>query len=271
MRYVCAVTDAIQPQALTQLAAAEVRLAAILVRPKLVAVASLATLTALGWIALALMVGEAGLAALCRAQPAGSVLDMALLWPMWAAMVLAMMLPTAGPMILTYAEIADTALQRHEPVASPLFLAAGYALVWFGFSLVAAMAQWALARTGLFAVDRVAGALAGAFMIGAGVYQFSTLKHACLSQCQRPFPFFFANWTNVRGGVFRLGLRQGLYCLGCCWALMLLMLAVGGMNAVWMAGLGVAMLVEKMATTTRVSRALGCGLIVAGLAAVVAM
>ena len=85
-----------------------------------------------------------------------------------------------------------------------------------------------------------------------------------MTQCQRPFQFFFANWTAEGDGVFRLGLRQGLYCLGCCWALMLLMFAVGVMNVVWMAALGVIMTIEKLATTTRFSRALGVAFIGVG-------
>ena len=73
----------------------------------------------------------------------------------------------------------------------------------------------------------VNGLFSGAIFIAAGVYQFSALKHACLMRCQQPFPFFFANWATTEAGVFRLGLKQGVYCLGCCWAMMLLMFAVG--------------------------------------------
>src|SRR5674536_190050 len=90
----------------------------------------------------------------------------------------------------------------------------------------------------------------GAIFIGAGVYQFSALKHACLTQCQSPFPFFFANWANTPRGVFRLGVKQGLYCLGCCWAMMLVMFAVGVMNVIWMAALGMVMTFEKIGTGT---------------------
>ena len=109
----------------------------------------------------------------------------------------------------------------------------------------------------------------GAIFIAAGLYQFSALKHACLTQCQRPFPFFFANWTAVPLGVFRLGLRQGLYCLGCCWAMMLLMFAVGAMNVVWMAALGIVMGMEKIGSTTRFSRAVGVAFIAIGAAFIV--
>jgi predicted metal-binding membrane protein len=110
----------------------------------------------------------------------------------------------------------------------------------------------------------------GAVFIAAGLYQFSALKHACVTQCQRPFTFFFANWTAEPRGVFRLGVRQGLYCLGCCWAMMLLMFAVGVMNVVWMTALGAAMTIEKIGTTTRFSRALGIVFILVGAALILA-
>jgi predicted metal-binding membrane protein len=105
--------------------------------------------------------------------------------------------------------------------------------------------------------------------LGAGLYQFSALKQACLTLCQRPFPFFFANWTTEPRGVLRLGLRQGVYCLGCCWALMLLMLAVGAMNVVWMAALGILMTLEKMTGTARLSEAIGLALLAIGFVLVV--
>jgi predicted metal-binding membrane protein len=138
--------------------------------------------------------------------------------------------------------------------------------VWLGFALEASSLQLALARAGLLLDGRTTGLLAGAILIGAGAYQFMPLKQACLTQCQRPFPFFFANWSNERRGVLRLGLRQGLYCLGCCWALMLVMFAVGVMNVVWMAALGALMTIEKLTTTPRFSRGLGAALVAAGLA-----
>jgi predicted metal-binding membrane protein len=109
----------------------------------------------------------------------------------------------------------------------------------------------------------------GAVFIAAGFYQFSALKHACVTQCQHPFRFFFANWTAEPRGVFRLGMQQGLYCLGCCWAMMLLMFAVGVMSVIWMAALGVVMTIEKLNTTTRFSRALGIVFIIAGVALIV--
>ena len=110
------------------------------------------------------------------------------------------------------------------------------------------------------------GLFSGAIFIAAGAYQFSALKHACLSQCQRPFPFLFANWATTPRGVFRLGIKQGLYCVGCCWAMMLVMFAVGVMNVIWMVALGIVMTIEKIGSGRRFSHAVGVGLIVAGVA-----
>ena len=268
MGYLLAVTDTTHQDALTHLSAAETRLSEVLARPKRIALGCIVVLTALGWLARALMAtdGLPGWSALCRPIIGSPWEAFAVALPMWAAMTLAMMLPTAGPMILTYAEIADTAARKGEPVVSPLVLSAGYIAVWFGFAIVAAALQWTLARAGLLEAGRTAGVLSGALFVAAGLYQFSALKQSCLTQCQRPFPFFFSNWTEQPAGVFRLGLRQGLYCLGCCWAMMLVMFAVGTMNVVWMAVLGVLMTIEKLSTTARFSRAVGVVFVVAGVA-----
>ena len=129
--------------------------------------------------------------------------------------------------------------------------------------------QWMLARAGWFDGGSVSRTVSGAVFIAAGVYQFSSLKQSCLTQCQRPFPFFFSNWTEERIGVFRLGLRQGLYCLGCCWAMMAVMFAVGTMNVVWMAALGVLMTIEKLSITARFSHAVGVAFVAIGSVMVV--
>jgi predicted metal-binding membrane protein len=93
--------------------------------------------------------------------------------------------------------------------------------------------------------------------VAAGVYQFSVLKQACVTLCQQPAPFFSANWSESPRDIFRLGVRQGLYCVGCCWAMMLVMFAVGVMNVIWMATLGFIMAAEKNAATTRFSKVIG--------------
>ncbi len=219
------------------------------------------------------VVGRAILDALCRpsfgAQSLGaSAWQGALVLMMWSAMTLAMMLPTAAGMIATYAQIADTAARKDEPAVSPLVLAGGYVGVWLGFAVLATGLQLALTRLALLdpAMASASPLFAGAIFLGAGAYQFTALKHACLTRCQRPFPFFFANWSTAPRAVFRLGARHGLDCLGCCWATMLMMFAVGVMNVVWMAGLGLVMTAEKLATTPRLSRVIGITFLAIGTA-----
>lgn len=240
------------------------RLGRAAARPRSIAVICIVALTALGWLYLGLAQGRADLwAALCRPiEGSSGGGDIVLTLAMWCAMVFAMMLPSAAPMVFTYAEIADTAARKGERIVSPFVLTAGYVAAWLGFALLATAAQVTLAST---SVTPATPFFAAALFIGAGLYQFTSLKQACLHQCRSPFPFFFANWSTTPRGVFRLGLRQGLYCLGCCWAAMLLMFALGAMNIVWMAALGALMTAEKLARGVWFARALGSGFITIGI------
>ena len=263
----------------THLTPAEAGLGQIFARPKAIAAGCVIIIAGLGWFYLALLIAApasswlATVQALCRTLPEGawSFSAAAITASMWSAMTLAMMLPSASPMILTYAEIAETAARKSERIVSPLVIAAGYASVWLVFSLLATVIQIVLTRAALLntGITSASGILAGAIFIGAGVYQFSALKHACLTHCQNPFPFFFTNWATTPGGVFRLGVEQGLYCLGCCWAMMMVMFAVGVMNVAWMAGLAAVMTIEKLLTGRRFAHGFGVALIVVGTGIVV--
>jgi predicted metal-binding membrane protein len=256
------------------------RLGAVFSRPQRVAAACVLSLAALGWTLLGLLALEmrdAGdlpraLVAFCRTQPqtAAGMTGALLTLAMWTAMILAMMLPSAAPMISTYAEIADTAARKGERIVSPWVIAAGYGISWLGFAIVATLMQAMLASVVPSAAGRVAsgGWPLGLTFVIAGLYQFTALKHACLAQCRRPFPFFLTQWQSTARGVLALGLQQGLYCVGCCWALMTLMLAVGAMNVLWMAALSVVMILEKTWGGRRFSRALGAGLVAVGLVAI---
>jgi predicted metal-binding membrane protein len=249
------------------------RLGAVFARPKAIAVICVVALAGLGWLALGLLYsGMSPVEAICRgvtvSGAAWGVGGFTIVALMWGAMTLAMMLPSAAPMILTYAEIADTAARKGERIVSPFVLAAGYMLIWLGFAAVGTVAQYAFTRAALLdaGMQSASGLFSGAIFIGAGVYQFSALKHACLTQCRSPFSFFFTNWATTPRGVFRLGVKQGLYCLGCCWAMMLVMFAVGVMNVIWMAALGVLMTFEKIGSGRRFTHFVGVALIVAGFA-----
>lgn len=246
-----------------------------LARPRVLALGCITVLVAAGWIFLGLMLARADfLDAICSPSFGSGVPTAAqagLTFAMWCAMALAMMLPTAGPMILTYADLAETAAAKGERAASPLVLTAGYVSVWLAVAVGLAALQILFARLALLdpAMASASPLFSGAVFILAGAYQFSAMKHACVTQCQRPLPFFFANWTADPRGVFRLGLTQGLYCLGCCWAMMVLMFAVGTMNVIWMAALGTIMTIEKLSMTTRFSRIIGVAFLVAGAAFIV--
>src|SRR5260221_13887412 len=163
MRYRFPVTDFIHDHSLRHLSATEAGLSAALAQPKRIAFGCVAPLTALGWVALGLMLASSPLnwQALCQPAAWGGVGVLALTAPMWMAMTLAMMLPTAGPMILTYAEIADTAARKREPVASPIVLTVGYVAGWLGFALAAASLQCGLARGGLLDAAAVGGRVGG--------------------------------------------------------------------------------------------------------------
>jgi predicted metal-binding membrane protein len=190
---------------------------------------------------------------------------------MWAVMMVAMMLPSAAPVILLFA-----ALMRARAPSSPLLRAAifasGYVLVWGVFSLVATLAHMALEHAALLssAMRTRSAILAGMLLVAAGVYQFTPLKDACLRQCRSPIQFLTRHWRTGLGGALRLGLFHGVYCVGCCWALMGLLFVGGVMNVAWVAVLAVFVLLEKTAVLgTRVGRAVsGAGLVAAGAVAI---
>jgi predicted metal-binding membrane protein len=183
---------------------------------------------------------------------------------MWFLMAVAAMLPSAAPMIRTYCEIADTAHVKGEPVIHPLVLVAGYLSVWLAasllFSALTLAAHASAASNEIF--DPVPGVAGGVALLVAGLYQFSNVKEACLKKCRNPFSILFSNWSARAVRVFRLGMEQGLWCLGCCWALMLVMFAVGVMNVFWMALIGLFTLIEKQTAGRLPTRLAGAILLV---------
>lgn len=186
------------------------------------------------------------------------------LFAMWMLMAVAMMLPAAAPMLRTYCEIADTASAGGKKVVHPLILVAGYLSIWTVASLgfaATSMAVQAVAANASAAAPLTGMAAAVALAV-AGLYQFSRLKEACLEKCRNPFAILFSNWSTRAWPIFRLGLRQGLWCLGCCWALMLVMFAVGLMNVFWMALMALVALAERQLPGRAVGRAAGAILLV---------
>ena len=210
-----------------------------------------------GWIAV--------LGRLCGpGQGVSGVREWMVVAMLWHAMTLAMMLPVATPMISAYLDIAEAARSKGLAVVAAPFLAAGYLAVWLAFSSAATALQLLIDHSPrLILADKAVGA---AVLLVAGAYQFAPFKHACLKKCRAPMPYFLVRWSERRGDVFRMGLEQGLLCLGCCFALMLLMMVAGVMNVIWMAGLTALVLLEKtLPQPQSVVYGSGAGLIAAGL------
>lgn len=187
---------------------------------------------------------------------------------MWAIMMVAMMLPGAAPMLLLFVTIGRA---RHSPawrVAASGMFSLGYIAIWTAFSLVAVVLQFALERAALFSpmMQTTSMALAGAVLIVAGIYQWTPLKHACLRHCRSPLDFVLTHWREGLRGAFAMGFRHGVYCLGCCWVLMLLLFVGGVMNLVWIAGLALLVLIEKLAPAgCWVGRITGAVLVIWGI------
>jgi predicted metal-binding membrane protein len=191
----------------------------------------------------------------------------ALVFAMWWVMMIAMMVPSATPMILLFTAIKRKQAASVSPSVEAWIFLGGYLLVWTGFSLVAALAQWGLERLGLLsmAMASTRAVFGGIILVGAGLYQFTPIKSACLRYCQSPVLFLSQHWRPGALGAFRMGLRHGSYCLGCCWFLMALLFVSGVMNLVWIAGIALYVACEKMLPLGhRLSRAAGVGLIVSG-------
>jgi predicted metal-binding membrane protein len=192
------------------------------------------------------------------------------MFAMWSVMMLGMMLPSVTPTVLIYARVARQAFAQGKPLASTTWFVGGYLSAWFGFSLFATIAQWSLESTLLLTSAGKANVVLGAIvLILAGLYQWSSLKNHCLSQCQSPLLFIQRHGGFERSfrGSFKLGARHGLYCVGCCWSLMCLLFVAGIMNLLWIAGLAVLVLMEKLIPVRPwLSRLIGIGLIVSGVA-----
>lgn len=169
---------------------------------------------------------------------------------MWTLMMAGMMLPPVLPWILFYAAASRPAPGAPVSMTRTAVFASGYLTVWSAFGVAAAAAESALAGAGYLggADSRLAVKVAaGIVLMTAGVYQFTPLKDACLRHCRSPLTYFIQKWRNGPAGAFSMGARHGFYCMGCCWALMLVSFAVGVMNLAWMAALTVMLCIEKIA------------------------
>ena len=197
-----------------------------------------------------------------------SAVGSVLLFIMWAVMMVAMMLPSAAPMILLFAGTMRRRRERERPWVPTGVFVAGYILVWLAFSAAAAALQTTLHEASLLsaAMSTTRPMAGGVILIAAGLYPWLPLKNICLSQCRSPLGVLATGWREGWRGAIGMGARHGLFCLGCCWALMALLFVTGVMNLLWVAVLSAIVLLEKVAPKGQaIARAAGAVLIVLGI------
>lgn len=210
-----------------------------------------------------------GVAMIPSLQP-WSAAEFVLVFVMWTVMMVGMMMPSAAPIILIYARVGRQAEMQGKPLAASGYFAAGYLLAWTAFSLFAVIGQWALERASLLTptMESASGILGGLVLIAAGLFQWTPAKDACLKRCQAPLIFIQRHGGFRRDpfGSLAVGCHHGLYCVGCCWALMALLFVGGIMNVVWIAGIAVFVLAEKVIPSGRlISRVAGVMLAAGGI------
>jgi predicted metal-binding membrane protein len=242
----------------------------IVQRDRLVLLSGLIGISAIAWVYTIVLSSDAGHGAHLEllAEPrAWTGTDFALTFVMWTVMMMAMMLPTAAPMVLSLGKISRGQSVSISPVAPATGFLLGYAIVWTVFSGVAAAAQWGFHQAAWTSMtgESTNRIFAGAVLLAAGGFQFTRLKDACLQRCRSPLWFLMTHWRPGSAGGVKMGIAHGRFCVGCCWALMALMFVVGSMNLLWTAGLALFMLAEKALPAGRaVGRIAGAGLVVWG-------
>jgi predicted metal-binding membrane protein len=258
----------------------------VLRRDRAIVIACLAVLSACAWLYILHLIHTMGMdgmemsdvrmdanpfgAAMIPALQPWTTVEFVLAFIMWSVMMIGMMTLSAAPMILLYARVGRHAAVRGRPFAASGWFAGGYLLAWVGFSLFATTVQWAVERLALLTPMMAAssGVLGGSILIVAGVYQWTPLKDACLTQCQTPMAFVqrHGGFRSDARGALALGLRHGLYCIGCCWALMALLFVGGVMNVLWIAAITIFVLVEKIIPANGIiSRVAGAALVAGGV------
>jgi len=250
-----------------------VSLEVLLKRDRTVVAVSLVLITALAWtylLYLASGMGGLGVStdmAVPQMDAWGPV-ELLLTFVMWSVMMVAMMIPSAVPMILLFTKINETRREGEDSALSTATFVSGYLLVWTLLSALATLTQWGFHDLGLLSpvMKSSSSLLSGTLLIAAGVYQWTPLKRACLVHCRSPFHFIMTEWRSGAPGALRMGVRHGVYCVGCCWALMLLLFVGGVMNLLWIAFLAGLVLVEKLLPWgTKFGRVTGVLMILAAL------
>lgn len=257
-------------------------LESLLRRDRAIVVAALVIMTCLAWGYILWLAGSMNLDAMPNSDMAGmgsmlapafkpwSATDFFVTFVMWTVMMVGMMTPSAASMIMMYASIGRQGVQQGRPLAATGFFTGGYLLAWAAFSFAATLGQWLLERAALLTpmMATASAFLGAAVLIAAGLFQWTPVKDACLRHCQTPVGFIIQHggFRHDALGSLALGFRHGGYCISCCWALMGLLFVGGVMNILWIAGLTIYVLLEKVVPLGRiVSRAAGAGLLAWGV------
>jgi predicted metal-binding membrane protein len=229
----------------------------VLRRDRIVVLSGLALITALSWVYVLSLTSDMrnmemenmGTQMTMPRMQAWSVADFALTFGMWAGMMVAMMTPSAAPMILMFAGVNRRRREQQVSYVPTSVFLVGYLVVWAAFSILATTAQWGLHAVSLLSpmVASTSPVFGGVLLLVAGIYQWTPLKHACLSKCRSPLGFVLNEWREGRWGAFLMGLKHGGYCTGCCWSLMALLFVAGVMNLFWVAAIAAFILLEKVA------------------------
>jgi predicted metal-binding membrane protein len=203
-------------------------------------------------------------------DPVWSLGNIIAVFVMWSAMMIAMMLPSAAPMVLTFKSLCQ---HKRQAGRAWIFVAA-YLAIWAAFSVGATALHWGLQTTNLITPMMASNSiwLTGILLVVAGAVQFTRLKEVCLRHCRTPMGFLLTEWRDGAAGAWQMGFKHGLVCLGCCWALMGLLFVAGVMNLAWVAALTVAVVIEKLHPAgVRIGKFLGGILIVSGIVQIAAL
>ncbi len=246
-------------------------LESLLRRDRALVLAGLAAIAALAWAYIIHLARSMAYMDMAMAMPqmhSWPALDLFLLFVMWAVMMVAMMSPSAAPVILLVATMNRNRYQQQRPLVPTGVFFLGYLTVWTGFSALATSAQWVLHAAALLSPMMVSTSpvLGGALLLMSGIFQWTPLKHKCLTHCRSPLHFLMSEWRQGTRGAFLMGLKHGSYCVGCCWFLMALLFVAGVMNLLWVAVIAAFILAEKVLPWGNlVSRLAGGILVLAGV------
>ena len=248
-------------------------------RDRAIVLTGLAALVVVAWLylvhlagAMAEMERHAAMGMVMPQMQPWSGVELLLLLAMWSVMMVAMMTPSATPMILVFSAWNRRRAEHQGPAVRTGLFILGYLTAWLAYSVVAAVAQWVLHGLAVLSTAMVSTSpyLGGGLLLAAGIFQLTPLKRACLIACRSPMGFLMTEWREGPAGALIMGFRHGMYCVGCCWVLMALLFVAGVMNLLWVAAIAAFVLVEKVVPAgERVGQVAGVILVLAGVAMMV--